>query len=157
MELIFNNKSYEILFYESENRWIAQKNININNLDLSFEIPLQSFYQDLNWESVSDFLTYIELDIINNLNPQLEKILSEVAEKSNWLLKSEIISKFRFELKGIEYREPVNPIYSFDQIKYNYSFLYGLFHSEYVEEYDPYTRYFIDLRGNSIVGYRKEI
>ncbi len=156
MEIIYNNTAYELLFYDVENSWVAQKSINLNNSDLSFEIPLKYFYQDLNWVLVPDFLSFLETNLINGLNDKLKALLFEIAEKSGWFIFNESTFQFRYELIGVEYKEPILPIHSFEKIQYNYSLVYGLFHPDYKENFDPYAMYFVDLRGNSIMGFRKE-
>ena len=92
-------------------------------------------------------------NLIGEFSNKLKKLLLEIAEKSDWLVK---YSKYRFELTGIEYKESVISIHSSNENEYNFSLVYSLFHSDYMESFAPYNRYFIDLRNMSVIGFRME-
>lgn len=156
MILDYNNKAYEFLYYETENSWVAQKKIEVSNYSLFMEIHLKDFQEaDLNWDVAVQFLAYLNEKLSRELDAHARELLNATAKVSQWL-DIQAIDKYHFELEGIFFKEPKLPVFSHQEIEYNYSLSYKLYHAGFMEPYDPYTNYVVDFKNSMITGCKKE-
>lgn len=157
MIIKFKDSEYIFFYHNSDNAWISKDLIHLKSKNSLFkfhiEIPLKEFKnKEFDETLISDFLSFLEKNLHDELDPIAQKILIPFNE----IIDTEFLNqkeKFRFEFDTIHYKEPgrsFNTLYN--KIGFNYSLCYQLYHTDFEESYAPNTFYFIDFLNTSLIG-----
>jgi hypothetical protein len=120
------------------------------------EIHLKDFQKtEFDWSMVTSFLTYLENKLPQELDPHAKELLKSVSKINHWT-DTQDLDKYRFEAEGIFYKEPKLPVFSGQEIEFNYALAYKLYHSDYLEPFDTYSNYVVDFKNTMVTGCKKE-
>ena len=137
-------------YSDSSNSFIGE--IELQNKTIEFEIKLKE--SELNWIDAESFISSLNDDYLPKIIDTSSKLLLEFIKLVQFGV-SEPFNDYKFKLEAIAYYGKVdNRIFS--ETVDSFELVFKLYHSDYLECYDPYGDYIVKIDNRLITGIRRE-
>lgn len=137
-------------YHELLNSFIGQ--IDFFNDSIEFEIKLKE--SELNWIDIEKFILGLNDNYLPKIIETSSKLLLEFIRLVPFGVK-EPFNDYEFKLEAMTYYGKVNN-HIFSESVDSFELVFKLYHSEFVECYDPYGNYIVNVENRLIVGVRRE-
>ncbi|WP_225000372.1 hypothetical protein [Cesiribacter sp. SM1] len=149
-EVNFDNHTYKFEFSDSDQCWMGR--VELNNVTLDIELYLQDFQDNsINWADFEDFLQFFDHNIMESVIAKSKALLLKFYEVTGG---GDKLEEYRFEFESIIYKGKRYGGF-FGDPTHQYSLLFKLYRQEYIESYDPYGNYFIEIDNGLIIGCKR--
>lgn len=137
-------------FSESSNSFVGE--VKIKNKFVEIEIQLEE--TQLNWSEIDKFILKLNSDDFTNIETVSTELLLGFIKLIPFGLE-EPYDNYEFKLEAISYYGKVNNLI-FDELVDGYELIFKIYHPNYVECYDPYGNYIVNVANKLITGIRRE-
>ena len=137
-------------FLESSNSFIGR--IEVGGKLLEIELKLAE--AQLNWPEIEEFISKLDGDkFVKMVSVSTQLLLGFVKLVPFGL--EEPYDQYEFKMEAVVYYGKVNN-FVFGRLVDGYALIFKIYHPGYIECYDPYGNYIVDVASELITGIRRE-